>query len=289
MLGRKDRGTKRQHRLARALLVGAAGMFAPVLAHAHFVLITPDAWMSQTALGLPEKLGPCGDEGGGTPTGKVTAFRPGQTITVTIDEVVTHPGHYRVALAINQRSELPPEPEVTPTTDDPCASAAIRSPPIFPILADNVLPHTQPFGAPQTFTVTLPTDITCTKCTLQVVEFMSNHSVPCFYHHCADISIQGAVETPTPTPSPTGTNTQTPIPTSTPTPTPTATPLPSCMGDCDGSGDATVDDLITLVTIALGNRPLSACLVGDTDHSGDITVDEIIQAVRVALTSCPGA
>jgi MYXO-CTERM domain-containing protein len=25
---------------------------------------------------------------------------------------------------------------------------------------------------------------------LQVVEFMSNHGAPCFYHHCADITIQ---------------------------------------------------------------------------------------------------
>jgi hypothetical protein len=38
--------------------------------------------------------------------------------------------------------------------------------------------------------------MTCTKCTLQVIEFMSNHGLNnpggCFYHHCADISIQPA-------------------------------------------------------------------------------------------------
>jgi hypothetical protein len=257
--------------LGRALLVGAVGVFAPVLAHAHFVLVTPDAWMSQDVLGFPEKLGPCGDEGGGTPTGKVTVFHPGQTIAVTINEVVTHPGHYRVALAVNDRSDLPPEPLVTPTGNDPCASAAIQSPPTFPILADNVLPHTQAFGAPQTFTVTLPTNVTCAKCTLQVLEFMSNHSTPCFYHHCADISIQEAVESATPTPSP------------------TATPTPViCVGDCDGSGEVTVNELITMVNIALGTAPLSACPVGDADGSGDITVNEIIKAVGVALNGCPG-
>jgi cysteine-rich repeat protein len=79
---------------------------------------------------------------------------------------------------------------VTPTGSDACASAAVQDPPTFPILADNVLPHTQAFPGPQTFTVTLPTNVTCTKCTLQVLEFMSNHPAPCFYHHCADISIQ---------------------------------------------------------------------------------------------------
>jgi len=69
------------------LLIGAAGVFAPALAHAHFILVTPDSWMSQDSLGFPEKLGPCGDEGGGTPTGKVTAFHPGQTISVTMPKL----------------------------------------------------------------------------------------------------------------------------------------------------------------------------------------------------------
>ncbi len=192
MLRLKAIWSRQRHVLGRALLIGAAGVFAPAVAHAHFVLVTPDSWMSQDTLGLPEKLGPCGDEGGGTATGKVTAFNPGQTISVTFNEVITHPGHYRVALAVNNRSELPAEPIVTPTAGDPCGSAAIQNPATFPLLADNVLPHTQAFPGPQTFTVTLPTNVTCTKCTLQVLEFMSSHPAPCFYHHCADISIQEA-------------------------------------------------------------------------------------------------
>ena len=175
-----------------AFLIGLVVAFAPAGAHAHFVLVAPDSWMSQDSFGLPEKLGPCGDEGGGTPTGKVTAFHPGQTISVTIDEVIFHPGHYRVALAVNDRSELPAEPDVAPRGGDPCGSAAIQDPPTFPILADDVLPHTQPFAGPQTFTVTLPAGVTCTRCTLQVLEFMSSHLAPCYYHHCADVSIAEA-------------------------------------------------------------------------------------------------
>src|SRR2546422_4582893 len=159
-----------------ALLIGIGCALSPASVRAHFILVTPGSWMSQDAYGLPEKLGPCGDEGGGTPTGKVTAFHPGQTISVIIHEVIAHPGHYRVALAVNDRSELPAEPEVLPKAGDPCGSAAIQDPPTFPILADNVLPHTQPFAGPRTFTVTLPTDVTCTKCTLQVLEFMSSHA-----------------------------------------------------------------------------------------------------------------
>lgn len=172
----------------RALL---ALVLAVTSAHAHFILRAPDSWMSQGGLGGPQKVGPCGEEGGGTATGKVTAFRPGETISITIDEVIMHPGHYRVALAVNDRSELPPPPEVTASNDDPCATAEIQDPPVFPVLADYLLPHTQAFSGPQTFTVTLPSDVTCTKCTLQVVEYMSSHPQPCFYYHCADISISG--------------------------------------------------------------------------------------------------
>jgi hypothetical protein len=69
---------------------------------------------------------------------------------------------------------------------------------------------------------------------------------------------------------------------------PTPTPI-SCVGDCDGSGDVTVNELITMVNIALGNTALSACPVGDADGSGEITVNEIIAAVNNALTGCGGA
>lgn len=124
---------------------------APALAHAHFVLLKPDSWMSQTAYGHPEKLGPCGDEGGGTPTGAITTVHPGQTIEIQINEAVHHPGHYRVALAVNSRDELPPEPAITPAVGDPCDRAEIQDPPIFPVLRDNALPHTEVFNAPQAF------------------------------------------------------------------------------------------------------------------------------------------
>src|SRR2546422_4304594 len=126
MLGLKAIRSTRRQALGRALLIGAAGVFAPALAHAHFILVAPESWMSQDSLGLPEKLGPCGNEGGGTPTGRVTPFHPGQTIAVTINEVITHPGHYRVALAVSGRRELPAEPTVTPQAGDPCGSAALQ-------------------------------------------------------------------------------------------------------------------------------------------------------------------
>jgi hypothetical protein len=66
-------------------------------------------------------------------------------------------------------------------------------------------------------------------------------------------------------------------------------PCPSapCVGDCDGDGQVTVNELITMVNILLGNTPLSACMAGDADGSGDITINEIIAAVNNALDGCP--
>ncbi len=179
--------------LTSAATVTGLSLLVPSAADAHFTLVTPQASTSQDALGNPQKLGPCGDEAGGTPTGKITTYRAGETIEVTIDEKIYHPGHYRIALAVNNRSELPAEPTVT-VGATPCGSAPIDSSPKFPVLADGLLLHTAPFSGPQTVKVTLPSNVSCARCTLQVIEFMSNHGLNnpggCYYHHCADVTIQ---------------------------------------------------------------------------------------------------
>ncbi len=62
--------------------------------------------------------------------------------------------------------------------------------------------------------------------------------------------------------------------------------ISACAGDCDGNGQVTVDEIITLVTIALGDAPLDDCLNGDTNQDGSITVDEVLAAVSNALNGC---
>jgi hypothetical protein len=156
-------------------------------AGAHFYLQAPAADTMQDSLGDPQKVPPCG--GGSQATGAVTAVQAGQTLTITLNETIFHPGHYRVALAVNDPSELPDEPFVTPGNSE-CGSVPIMNPPVFPVLADGMLVHSSPFGGPQSFEVTLPTDVICDNCTLQVLEFMSSHGAPCFYHHCATLAIQ---------------------------------------------------------------------------------------------------
>jgi hypothetical protein len=182
---------------ANLALVAALGVLAPAAADAHFALKAPPNWAKQDSTGGPQKSFPCGQADPNmtpTTTGAVTTFKPGETITITVDEIIYHPGHYRVALAVKDRSELPADPPVT-AGSSACGSTVIQANPTFPTLADGMLKHSSEFKSDQSFQVTLPKDVTCTKCTLQVVEFMSNHVLNdpggCFYHHCADIAIQG--------------------------------------------------------------------------------------------------
>lgn len=79
-----------------------------------------------------------------------------------------------------------------------------------------------------------------------------------------------------------------PTPTATPEPTPTATPESTCAGDCGGDGQVTIEELIALVRIALGEAEASTCAAGDTDGDGAIAIDELILAVTRALGSCAG-
>lgn len=74
------------------------------------------------------------------------------------------------------------------------------------------------------------------------------------------------------------------------TPTPTPTVVPSvCLGDCDGDGQVTIDEIIRGVNIALGNLSLSTCAAADRDGDGSVTIAELIGAVNIAAASCPSA
>lgn len=81
--------------------------------------------------------------------------------------------------------------------------------------------------------------------------------------------------------------TATPIETiGTETPVTPTLPPATCLGDCDGSGDVVVSELVTMVNIALGNFPLSRCPAGDGDSDGAIRINELVGAVSNALNGC---
>ena len=63
-------------------------------------------------------------------------------------------------------------------------------------------------------------------------------------------------------------------------------PTSACVGDCNRHGAVAVDDILTMVNIALGNTPVTACDAGDANQDGQVTVDEILTAVNNALNGC---
>lgn len=183
----------------RLPFVLVASCFVAAPAYAHFKLNSPASRSVQDALGGPQKSSPCGESDAtqgaddSTPTNMVVNLKEGGTVTVSITEVITHPGHYRVALAQDMAS-LPPEPTVTPGAGFACGSVPVETSPQFPVLADGLFTHTSSFnGAAQTAQVQLPPGMTCTNCVLQVIEFMGDHGLNtpggCFYHHCSIVNI----------------------------------------------------------------------------------------------------
>src|SRR5262245_49265132 len=62
----------------------------------------------------------------------------------------------------------------------------------------------------------------------------------------------------------------------------------TCIGDCGDDNAVSGDDIITGVSIALGNVPLDSC--GSFEAAGAVTVDGIITAVlNAAPNGCPGS
>ena len=182
----------------------------PVGTDAHFKLLEPASWIEEDERGDPQKLGPCGGDPRGQNdellTGVVTQATGGSMLHIKIQETIFHSGHYRVALSVNSRNELPPDPlTFEKYTDRGVYSvwAAIQSPPQIPVITDGLFIHYPAEGEPASAIPDTPmapweTDIelpnvNCEKCTLQVIQFMADHGYNqpggYSYHHCADLQI----------------------------------------------------------------------------------------------------
>ena len=190
------------------LVVLAMALASVADTSAHFKLVAPASWLVTNDLGDPQKFGPCG----GDPKGQhelskaVTKVTGGAPLHLKIQETIFHSGHYRVALAVNSRTELPPDPHtVEKWTEKGLYSvwAQIQSPPQIPVLADGLFQHYPKPGEPASARPKTPMtpweadidipNINCAKCTMQVIQFMADHvyNQPggYAYHQCADLEI----------------------------------------------------------------------------------------------------
>lgn len=185
-----------------SLMVGfalAGALLTPSGGQAHFQMIQPTGWLIEDRLGDPQKLAPCGGTSAnpGTPSNAVTEVQGGDNLSVKLRETIFHPGHYRIALAVKDRSELPPDPQVVTrdTPKGPWSVSAKIGEAKPPVLADGLFAHTQKFAPDRLLEtdVKLP-NINCDGCTLQVIQFMAEHGHnkdgDYSYHHCAVLKIR---------------------------------------------------------------------------------------------------
>lgn len=71
-----------------------------------------------------------------------------------------------------------------------------------------------------------------------------------------------------------------------PLPTLATDQAPSCVGDCDTSGAVTIEELVTLVSVALGESTSACSATADLNGDHKIAVDELIVALNQALHGC---
>lgn len=153
------------------------------LAHAHITLKYPARRPAGDI-----KIGPCGNAAKGA---SPVVLEPGATITVTWDETIQHPGHYRIAFDVD--GDDFPEPT---SYDDVKAPLPFDLGNGASVLVDSIMDKTGPFvgNTPYEQSVTLP-DVECETCTLQVIQVMTE-KVPYtvngddVYHECADIALR---------------------------------------------------------------------------------------------------
>jgi MYXO-CTERM domain-containing protein len=160
--------------LTGTLVATALALFASH-AGAHIDLTSP---APRHAGGTEQKVGPCGIAGS-VRGPNITTYAPGETITVTWDETVPHPGHFRISF-----DEDGDDGFVNPATVDELNSAPT-------VLVDGIADK----DGTQSYTqeVTLP-NIECDNCTLQLIQVMSDKPpydpTPAgndIYFRCADL------------------------------------------------------------------------------------------------------
>jgi hypothetical protein len=66
--------------------------------------------------------------------------------------------------------------------------------------------------------------------------------------------------------------------------------LATCVGDCNDRDGVTINEVVNVVNIFLGNMPMATCPNADRNGDGSLSIDEVVAAVNSFLgdpTSCP--
>lgn len=174
-----------------ALAVVVASFGIKVFAHAR--LKTSGALVPRsTDPGI--KAGPCG---GVARLAAPAVYAPGTTITVNWEETINHPGRFE--FYFSQAGDANFGTPIAVRNKLAAENAAI------------VGTNYRQYSA----SITLP-NVTCTDCTLQMIQVMTETNPPSLYYACADVRLQAGAPMPAPAPVPN------------PAPAPAPAPGPGC-------------------------------------------------------------
>jgi MYXO-CTERM domain-containing protein len=184
-------------RLSLTVASALASSMLAAGASAHVCMVAPVSRVGANCTsGSPQKDGPCGIADRGS---NVTVFRPGETITVKLNETIGHDSHYRIAFNPNGDDFEDPT-----STDDKNGEHPF-------VLKDNITDETVDDGFPDNASVTQSVQVTlpnmpCENCTLQLIQVMYDKGGNGFggddgpggkadnddiYYACADIALRG--------------------------------------------------------------------------------------------------
>ncbi len=210
---------------------------------------------------------------------------PTPTPTITSTATTTVTASSTATLTLTSTSTQTPIPSATTT---PSETAATPSPTATPTSSVTLTATTSPASTPTSTETPYPTTTPTPAPSPTFTAGSSPTGTPIPTPTLAPSATPSDTPIPTATPVWTATETFTPSPAAseTPTSTPPSTPPPPCVGDCNRDGAVTVDEILTMVNIALGNASLSLCPTGDGNGDQQITIDEILSAVNSALNGC---
>ncbi len=125
-----------------------------------------------------QKTGPCGAADGGEPGSNIYVYEPGETLSISWNEFINHPGHYRLSF-----DEQGSDSFVDPATADERYSNET-------VLLDGIedLSGVSEYEA----SITLP-DTECDVCTIQLIQLMTDKAPygdgNDLYYHCIDVRL----------------------------------------------------------------------------------------------------
>lgn len=175
-----------------AILLFASSGFA------HISMTSPTPRSVGMSAGAPpqgQKDAPCGVAGSQHGENGVTVFAPGQTITVTWDEIIQHDSYYRISfdsdgddgfteLMMLDAAGLSRADDTSVDMKNATEVGLDATGTGILLFVDDGNMMTESFSVE----VTLP-DIECENCTLQLIQFMYGRQ-DAYYHQCADLALR---------------------------------------------------------------------------------------------------